>query len=115
MIDLKTVPDVDAKALRLWVAVNSFSENLRVEAVALAGGQEIGSVTGPANAELILNLPDPHLWSPDDPFLYDLKVTLKDGDKTLDSVSSYFGMRKIALRKDDQGFTRIALNDQCCF
>ena len=33
----------------------------------------------------------------------------------MDSVSSYFGMRKIALRKDDQGFTRIALNDQCIF
>ena len=68
-----------------------------------------------ANAELVLNLPGPHLWSPDDPFLYDLKVTLKDGNKILDSVSSYFGMRKIALRKDDQGFTRMALNDQCIF
>ena len=71
--------------------------------------------SGPANAELVLNLPNPHLWSPDDPFLYDLKVTLKDGNEILDSVSSYFGMRKIALRKDDQGFTRIALNDQFIF
>jgi hypothetical protein len=60
-------------------------------------------------------LTSPHLWSPEDPFLYDLQVTLKDGDKTLDSISSYFGMRKIALRKDDQGFTRIALNDRFTF
>jgi len=112
---LKTVPDVDAKSLHLWTAVNSFSDRLRVEAFASAGGKEIARVTGPANAELILNLPNPHLWSPDDPFLYDLKVMLKDGDKVLDSVCSYFGMRKISLRKDDQGVTRIALNDQFIF
>jgi Glycosyl hydrolases family 2, sugar binding domain/Glycosyl hydrolases family 2/Glycosyl hydrolases family 2, TIM barrel domain len=112
---LKMTPDVEAKSLRLWVAANNFSENLRVEAAAFINGKQVGQVSGLANAELVLTLPDPHLWSPDDPFLYDLEVTLKSGDKTLDSVSSYFGMRKIALRKDDQGFTRIALNDQCIF
>ncbi len=42
-------------------------------------------------------------------------MTLLDGDKVLDSVSSYFGMRKIALRKDDQGVMRIALNDEFVF
>lgn len=112
---LKCTPDVDAKALHLWAAVNSFSENLHIEAVASAAGKEIARVAGPANAEVTLDLPQPHLWSPDDPFLYDLKVTLKAGDKVLDSVSSYFGMRKISLRRDDQGFTRIALNDQFVF
>ena len=112
---LKSVPDVDAKSLRLRVAANSFSENLRIEAVASVAGREIARVTGLANDELLLSLPNPHLWSPDDPFLYDLKVTLKDGDKSLDSVSSYFGMRKIALRKDDQGVTRMAFNDQFVF
>jgi hypothetical protein len=82
-----------------------------VEAVAFTNGQPVARVTGPPNAPLVLNLPDPHLWSPDDPFLYDLKITLKDGANSLDAVSSYFGMRKIALQRDEQGFTRIALND----
>lgn len=112
---LKTVPDVDSKSLHIWVAVNNFSENLRVEATASAAGQEAGSITGSPNTELVLNLPNAHLWSPEDPFLYDLKVTLKDGEKTVDSVSSYFGMRKIALIKDDKGVTRITLNDQPVF
>jgi hypothetical protein len=112
---LKSIPDVDAKALRLWVAVNSFSTSIRVRAVASIGGRMMSSVTGPANADLVLSLPDPHLWSPDDPFLYDLQVTLQDGDRVLDSVASYFGMRKVALRLDDQGFMRIALNDQFVF
>jgi len=83
--------------------------------VASEGGREVARVTGPANAELVLNLPEARFWSPDDPFLYDLKVTLKDADKTLDSVTSYFGMRKIALRKDNQGMVRMALNDQFIF
>ena len=112
---LKAIPDVDAKILRLRVAVNNFSGNLRIEAVAFVAGKEIARVAGPANTELVLRLSNPHLWSPDDPFLYDLKVTLMDADKILDSVSSYFGMRKISLSKDDQGFTRMALNDQCVF
>jgi len=112
---LKFSPDVDAQALRLHVAVNSLSENLQIEAVASADGREVARVAGPANVDLALSLPNSRLWSPDDPFLYDLKVTLKDGNKILDSVSSYFGMRKIALRADDQDVTRIALNNQFIF
>jgi hypothetical protein len=112
---LKAVPDLDAKTLRLLVAVNNLSDKLRVEVVASAAGKEIARAAGLANTELILPLPNPHVWTPDDPFLYDLKVTLVDADKTLDSVSSYFGMRKISLQRDGQGFTRMALNDQCVF
>jgi beta-galactosidase/beta-glucuronidase len=50
------------------------------------------------------------LWTPDDPFLYDLKVTLGE-----DSVTSYFGMRKVSLGKDDNGITRILINGKFIF
>jgi hypothetical protein len=112
---VKSRPDIEAKALRLWVAANSLSEQLRVEAVASADGKEVARVSGVPNTELTLALPAPRLWSPEEPFLYDLRVTLKDADKILDSVSSYFGMRKIVLGKDENGFTRMALNDQFLF
>lgn len=113
--NLKAVPDVDASLLKLRVAVNSFSDTLRVQAVARVAGQEVASIAGKPNSDLLLNLPKPHLWSPEDPFLYDLTVTLRDGDKVLDSVTSYFGMRKVSLHKDDQGFTQIALNNEFLF
>jgi hypothetical protein len=113
--EVKCIPDLDSGSLRLRVAVNSLSDRLRVEAVASAAGKEVARVAGSPNAGLALSLPNAHLWSPDDPFLYDLKVLLKDGDQVLDTVGSYFGMRKIALRKDDQGIMRIALNDQFLF
>ncbi|HEY1787866.1 MAG TPA: glycoside hydrolase family 2 TIM barrel-domain containing protein [Verrucomicrobiae bacterium] len=112
---LKTVPDVDSGSLHLQVAVNNLSENLRIEATAFNSGVAVGSVTGLVNGELILNVPNARLWSPNDPFLYDLTVTLKDGSRVMDSVSSYFGMRKIALSRDEQGTVRIALNNQFIF
>lgn len=112
---LKMTPDVDTGSLHLWAAVDNFSDDLRLEATAYVDGREIAETSGRPNAELILDVPDPHLWSPDDPFLYGLKVTLTDGGRILDSVTSYFGLRKISLRKDDQGVTRIALNDKFVF
>jgi hypothetical protein len=113
--DLKLTPDVDAQSLHVRVAVSSLERSLQVEVQALADGKEVSRVTGPANQELTLPVTAPHLWSPSDPFLYDLRVTLKDGGRVVDSVSSYFGMRKISLRKDDAGVTRLALNDQFLF
>lgn len=112
---LKLTPDVDARVLGLRVATANSSESIRAEVVALAEGKEVGRVVGLANKELIMPISPMRLWSPDDPFLYDLKITLKDGDRVVDSVASYFGMRKIALRKDAAGVTRLALNDQFTF
>lgn len=44
-----------------------------------------------------VRLEEPHLWSPDDPFLYDLELCLeKDG--CCDRVSSYFGLRSVEWR-----------------
>jgi hypothetical protein len=112
---VRLTPDIDTQVLRVNVAANSLSPSLRVEAVALVNGVEAGRVTGGANSELFLPVHSPHLWSPEDPFLYDLELTLLDGNQVVDSVTSYFGMRKIALRKDSKGVTRMALNDQFVF
>lgn len=108
-------PDVDAQTLRISVAVNSLADSFRIEAVATTNGQEVSRVVGPANAELNLPIQSPRLWSPTDPFLYDLRINLLEGDRIVDSVSSYFGMRKISLRKDVKGVTRMALNDEFVF
>ncbi|MDE3066296.1 MAG: glycoside hydrolase family 2 [Verrucomicrobiota bacterium] len=112
---LKLIPDLAAGGLEICAAVASFSEPLKVEAVASAGGNEAGRATGPPNATFFLPVVRPHLWSPDDPFLYDLRVTLKEGDRVLDTVTSYFGMRQIELKEDDQGRARIALNGRSVF
>jgi hypothetical protein len=113
--ELRLTPDVDAKGLRLQVSVNSLAEDVQVEAVARAGGANVGQVSGPPNRDLFLPVANPRLWSPDAPFLYDLQVRLKQDGREVDRVSSYFGLRKVSLMQDKKGFTRIALNGEPLF
>jgi len=112
---LVLTPNVDGKCLRLTVSAAGDGDALTVEAVATDGGKEVGKVSGKANAELRLSVPDAKLWSPDTPHLYDLKVQLGANGKVLDSVTSYFGMRKIEIGKDDKGVTRMLLNGSFLF
>jgi hypothetical protein len=113
--DLRTTPDLDARQLRVRTSVNSLSDKLRVEAIALAEGREVGRVSGAPNTELVLALKEIKPWSPDAPFLYDLQVTLTEDGRELDRVTGYFGMRKISLGKDEDGVSRIALNNRFLF
>ncbi|MCE9546614.1 MAG: glycoside hydrolase family 2 [Planctomycetia bacterium] len=112
---LKLVPDVDESCLRLTVDGAGVKEGETVEAVVSDAGKTVATASGPVGKEIKLAIADPKLWSPDAPHLYDLSVTLKSGDKTVDSVSSYFGMRKIALAKDEKGITRPMLNGKFIF
>jgi hypothetical protein len=112
---LAMTPDVARGALRLTVRGRGAGAAARVEAAALANGVVVGRVTGPLGAELRLPVRRPRLWSPDDPFLYDLRVTLRQGEREIDQVGSYFGMRTVGLAKDANGFVRIALNGRPVF
>ncbi|MEV4600963.1 sugar-binding domain-containing protein [Amycolatopsis sp. NPDC049253] len=79
-------------------------------------GDEIVSVRGAAGARLRADVPEPHWWTPDDPYLYDLTVRLLDrhGD-VLDEVTSYGGLRTVELVPDSAGRPRIALNGRITF
>lgn len=108
--DLKLIPDVDAGCLGVTVAGSGVTKDAKIEIIALAEQKEVARVSGNAGVELKLPIPNARLWSPDDPFLYDLKVRLGN-----DEFTSYFGMRKIALGKDENGFTTMLLNGKPMF
>ncbi|HEV7838699.1 MAG TPA: PA14 domain-containing protein [Gemmatimonadaceae bacterium] len=112
---LAFTPDVDAGVLRITVRGRDASAGSRVNVVALQRGTVVGTAEGTAGNELSLPVPGAHLWTPDDPFLYDLAVTLRGPNGTVDSVGSYFGMRKVGLIHDAKGRTRIALNGKQVF
>jgi len=112
---LRMTPDVAGGALGLTVRGEGTRAGQRVEVVASANGQVVGRAEGAPGAALRIPVPNPRLWGPDDPFLYDLAVTLRDGGRVVDSVGSYFGMRAVGKVRDARGFDRIALNGQPVF
>jgi hypothetical protein len=97
----------------------SATSNLRAEVVvSKPGGASAVVRSGPPGAPLRLPMPNPHLWTPDDPFLYDLKVRLVSVSpvrKVVDVVSSYAGLRTIGVVNDGKGRPRIALNGRITF
>jgi beta-galactosidase/beta-glucuronidase len=101
---LVLTPDVDHGALKILVRSNA-TQGYRVEAS--SGNAKIAGAT---NEVLTLEVPNPRLWSPSDPHLYDLDVRLLRNGRVVDKVRSYFGLRKIEIQKDAKGKQRIYLN-----
>ena len=56
-------------------------------------------------------IPNPKLWAPNTPYLYDFKVTVGDGADSLDEIRGYFGVREIRVGKDENGINRLMLNN----
>lgn len=112
---LKMIPDIDKKILQLKVNSNSASSEYYVNATVYDKGKKVTEAKGKLGQNLVIHLENMKMWSPDNPFLYDLTVSLFKGSKKIDEVKTYFGMRKISLGKDDQGITRLFLNNKPLF
>jgi len=55
----------------------------------------------------------PRLWSLEDPYLYEVETVLRRPGEAEDSISTYFGMRKVSVVKlPGTDFPYIALNDK---
>jgi beta-galactosidase/beta-glucuronidase len=112
---LQLTPDVDNSALKLNATANGSDPFDRIEVSVTSKGAEIARVEGPVGSEVNIPIPHAHLWDFNDPFLYDLKVTLYHGSQKVDEVTSYFGMRKVGLGKDAKGILRPQLNGKFIF
>ncbi|MCS7026752.1 MAG: glycoside hydrolase family 2 [Bryobacteraceae bacterium] len=81
----------DAKIQRAKEGL-TFHAIIRFEKALVASGQV--SADG-ARASLALVVVDPRLWDPARPNLYDVTFELRDQDKVLDRVQSYYGYRQV--------------------
>ena len=106
---LDMTPNIDNGSL--GVVVQGTSGQTATVTALLPGTQTVvGSASGATGANISVPVLTPHLWSPSDPYLYDLRVSLNGGD----AVTSYFGMRKIS-KGVVNGILRPLLNNKFLF
>ncbi|MHC4213785.1 MAG: glycoside hydrolase family 2 protein, partial [Planctomycetota bacterium] len=115
---IKIVPDIDAKQVVVIAECTDVETGYTIEVTAKEPGSLFGKMTakGAPDEKIAIAIGKPKLWSPDSPFLYDLKVVFKNAQgKVVDQIDSYFGMRKVSLGKDSKDVTRILLNNKPLF
>lgn len=107
----KITPDIDASTVH-FTAETATEGDLKISI--MDGATEVVTASGTSGEELKIKIPNAKLWSPENPFLYDMKVQLLSGDSITDAFKSYVAMRKISLGKD-HGDTKIFLNNKPYF
>jgi hypothetical protein len=110
--NLRTTPDLDAGCIR--VLAEGVDRGV-VEVSLSADGRRVASARALAGSEVEIPVPGARLWTPDDPYLYDLEVSLIRDGKTLDRVKSYCAMRKVGVTPGKDGILRLTLNDKPVF
>jgi len=112
---IKIIPNIDNATISLQTKIVGATQGARIKIQAFDQGKEIASSIAAIGEPVSLQLNQPKLWSPTNPFLYDLKLSLINDRKVVDEVSSYFGMRKISMGRDKEGYMRILLNNEIIY
>ncbi len=115
--NLRITPNIGRSVVEIETTLSSY-DSAELSFRILDDGNQIseGRVNASGGlATITLDVPDAKLWTPDSPHLYDLELNVVQNGQVVDEVESYFGMRKISLDKDENGITRIMLNDEFVF
>ncbi|WP_125723027.1 glycoside hydrolase family 2 protein [Flavobacterium ustbae] len=115
IVSLHTNPNIDQNSISIKADVSGAEKGDWVEIAVFDNGKEIKkqkAIVGESN-DIVLNAPK--LWSPESPFLYQTKIRLISKNKVADEVKSYFAMRKISSKRDDNGIMRMQLNNKDYF
>jgi beta-galactosidase/beta-glucuronidase len=123
---LRFTPDVDTASIDVEVSIEAIEREMSLRATVELDGEQVLEDTISVRSSLVerslpllrrgeapdtphlADWPGPALWSPEHPTLYDLRLELLDPDgEVLDSVESYFGMRKIQVKDG-----KVLLNDR---
>ncbi len=115
IVSTKQTPDVDQNAIAVSAQVQNGQEGDQLLVTAWDGTQKVAEQKVAATEGTTLTIANPKLWSPQNPFLYDLKIAVLRKGKVVDEVKSYFAMRKISMAPDNKGIQRMLLNDKFVF
>ena len=95
---VKYVTDIDRNTVSMEFTMRRNATGNILTVNVKDGKKIVATDTAPVASGSIVSLPikKAKLWSPENPFLYDVEFILKDAQgNVIDEVASYFGMRKI--------------------
>ena len=115
IVATKQTPDVDKQAVVVSAQLQNSQAGDELVISAWDGTQKVAEQKVAATESITLPIANAKLWSPQNPFLYDLKIAVIRKGKVVDEVKSYFAMRKISMKPDQKGVQRMLLNDQFVF
>jgi beta-galactosidase/beta-glucuronidase len=113
--DIKNTPDLDNQLIKVKPTVKGAKTNQRLTVKLLGDGQVLDEKIIGVNSEAYMKIQEPNLWSPKNPYLYDIEVSLIEGNKTVDEVKGYSALRKVSMAPDADGIQRMLLNDEFLF
>ncbi|MBD0350408.1 MAG: beta-galactosidase [Flavisolibacter sp.] len=115
IVATKQTPDIDQQTLTVAVQTENLQPADGIRISAWDGTNKVAEETVKGGAEARLKVTNPKLWSPESPFLYDLRIAVVRSGKVVDEVKSYFAMRKISMQPDGNGVQRMRLNNKFQF
>lgn len=107
------ISDIDNQ--RFLIRTDTSDPDAEVRYTAFDEKKQVAQATAKSGEQAELRFPNPKLWSPDEPFLYGLKIEVVRKGRVTDAAESYFGMRKISIGKDADSRNRILLNGRPLF
>lgn len=112
---IKTIPNIDGGNISVATQAIGTSYGDFIQVSVLDNGNLVGSAKSLVGQETVVSIPNPKLWSPESPFLYDVEVELIHNGVITDKIKSYTGMRKISTKVDADGIVRMQLNNKNYF
>ena len=112
---VNVLPTSDLRHNDIIVATETAVNDGLVTVEVFDNGTKVAEGTAPVGTHAKIHIPNAKWWTPETPHLYDLKVTLKQNGKVIESVDSYTAMRELGKKRDAFGHLRATLNGEAIF
>ncbi|MCR5646361.1 MAG: beta galactosidase jelly roll domain-containing protein [Bacteroidales bacterium] len=113
---VKTTPDLERGTVTVVPDFMGADADVLYQVEVSYEGRTVASGKALGGQPVEVNMPEGFLtWTPDHPYLYDMKVTVLSNGKKVDEVDSYFAMRSFGTKRDESGMVRLTLNGKPIF
>lgn len=113
--EIRQTPDIDRQLVKVSASAAGWQAGDVIKVKVVEQGRTVIEKDINPFVENEIAIANPHLWSHNDPFLYDIVYSIYRNGKKTDEVQGYFGMRKISMKKDANGIQKMMLNNEFVF